>query len=293
MANIIDRPTTVIENITAPPQKLDEHILGSYSTLRWAMGGLGLILPPLLVVGGLSSVWWLSTPLDVQNSLSAYYHAGSAGSSCTALEGVYRDLFVGILTAISACLIIYSGFGKLEDWLLNFAGVFLAGVAFFPMGWPEQQLIASCRNAPEFRPFEASQFLGLPISLHAVSAVLFFMSITAVNIFTAMDTVKFLEKRAKDTSNRDLKSKLTRKAQFWRRIYRVVKFLMPISLGLVLLLSLFGVTGDRLILWIEWAGIWAFSLYWLIKSIEILRSGVDRAMIHGNIKRDPKSRALR
>ncbi len=109
-----------IRKISEPPPSLSKHILRSYSVLRWTMGVFGLILPPLLVLGGLSSLWWLSAPLEVQNSLSAYYHAGSADLGCTALEGVYRDLFVGLLAAISACLIIYSGFGRMSSKLLDF-----------------------------------------------------------------------------------------------------------------------------------------------------------------------------
>ena len=281
-----------IKKITAPPDSLEKHILQSYSTLRWAMGGLGILLPLLLVLGGLLSLWWISAPLDVQNSLSAYYHAGSAGLGCTALEGVYRDLFVGFLAAISACLIIYSGFGTLENWLLNFAGVFLAGVAFFPTGWPEKQLLNACTDISGFQSFEASRLLGLPISIHTASAVLFFISITAVNVYTAMDTVKLLEENAKKSQDPAQKLKLTQQAKFWRRVYSIVKFLMPIAIGFVLLLSLLGITGDRFILWIEWSGIWAFSLYWLIKSIEILRSGVDFKMIEGQVKRDSRDRQL-
>lgn len=282
MENFINRLTAFIEKITAPPESLGKHILRSYSTLRWAMVGLGLILPPLLVFGGLKSLWWLSSPLEVQNSLSAYYHAGSAGLGCTALEGVYRDLFVGILTAISACLIIYSGFGTLEDWLLNLAGVFLAGVAFFPTSWPEPQLLEVCTNTPNFQPFEASQLFGLPISIHTTSAVLFFFTITAVNVLTAMDTVKII----KDDQQK----------KFWRNIFRFARWLMPISIGLVLLLRLFTGTiiiGERIVLWIEWAGIWAFSFYWLLKSTEILSSGVDIDIIKDKIRRDPSDRKLK
>ncbi|MEO1182640.1 MAG: hypothetical protein AAFX51_17760, partial [Cyanobacteria bacterium J06636_28] len=70
-------------------------------------------------------------------------------------------------------------------------------------------------------------------------------------------------------------------------IFSVARFLMPISIGLVLLLWLAtgtSIIGDRLILWIEWAGIWAFSLYWLLKSIEILSSKVDVDMVNGRIE---------
>ena len=255
--------------LTDSPDHLDTHILRSYSVLRWCMSILGFILPLLLVFGGLNSWWWLAEPLPVQNSLSAYYHAGSI---CTSLDGVYRDLFVGCLAMIGICSVIYSGFGKLENWLLNIAGICLIGVAFFPMGWPEPQVLASCQAIPGFQVFEASKMLGLPLAIHFIAAIIFFIAIMVVNIYTAMDTVKLIE----DDDKRAL----------WTIIFSVARFLMPISIGLVLLLWLAtgtSIIGDRLILWIEWAGIWAFSLYWLLKSIEILSSKVDIDIATGKV----------
>ena len=253
----------------SPPPKLDEHILKSYSALRWIMTGLSFALPLLLVVGGLNSWWWISAPLEAQNSLSAYYHAGS---QCTAFAGVYRDLFVGILTAIGFCLIIYAGFGRLENWLLNVAGICLMGVAFFPMGWTEQQMIPAC-SQEAFEGFISSKLLGTSLSIHFASAILFFLTITLVNVLTAMDTVKAIT---------DFKKK-----RFWQNVFRYARFLMPISLGFVLLLRLFtgtSVVGDRFVLWLEWFGIWAFSFYWLLKSIEILTTKIDLDAINGSLQ---------
>lgn len=255
--------------LTDSPDHLDTHILRSYSVLRWCMSILGFILPLLLVFGGLNSWWWISEPLPVQNSLSAYYHAGS---SCTSLDGVYRDLFVGCLAMIGVCSVIYSGFGKLENWLLNIAGICLIGVAFFPMGWPEPQVLTSCQAISDFQIFEASKMLGLPLAIHFIAAIIFFIAIMVVNIYTAMNTVKLIEDDGKRA--------------FWTAIFSVARFLMPISIGLVLLMRLAtgtSIIGDRLILWVEWAGIWAFSLYWLLKSIEILSSKVDVDMVNGRI----------
>lgn len=144
---------TIMRNYNRP-ERLDMHILRSYSTLRWCMAVLAFMLPLLLVLGGINSLWWISSPLEIQNSLSAYYHAGSI---CVASEGVYRDLFVGILAAISFCLIAYTGFSPLENWLLNIAGVCLACVAFFPMDWPEPQILSVCQVTPSFAPFISSQ----------------------------------------------------------------------------------------------------------------------------------------
>lgn len=250
--------------IFSPPDNLDEHILRSYSVLRWFMVGFGFLLPLLLVVGGINSWWWLKEALPVQDSLSAYYHAGN---SCVPLQGVYRDLFVGLLAAIGFCLVIYTGFGKLENWLLNVAGVSLLGVAYFSTDWPNSAALETCRLIPDFQPYKASLLLGLPVSIHTFSAVVFFFAITLTNVFTALDTVEIID----DTSNKS----------FWRKVFKVFRFIMPVSLGIVFLLC----RGDRrLVLWLEWAGIWAFSFYWLLKSIEILGTKLDIDIINGKFE---------
>jgi hypothetical protein len=244
------------------------------------MCGFGFALPLLLIVGGLLRFGWLEAPLAVQDSLSAYYHAGHRlANSCTQFAGDYRDLFVGLLAAISFCLIIYTGFGKLENWLLNGAGLCLAGVAFFPTDWPGASVSGTCLAAnPGFQPFLASKLLGLPVSVHVVSAIGFFLLITLVNVLTAMDTVDIIQNRNKQ--------------EFWHRIFRVARWLMPMALGFVLALRLLTGTfliGKGLVLWLETAGILAFSFYWLLKSIEILSTRVDVAAVNGRLEwKSPK-----
>lgn len=228
------------------------------------MVGFGFVLPLLLVVGGINSWWWLKEALPVQDSLSAYYHAGNP---CIPHQGVYRDLFVGLLAAIGFCLVIYTGFGKLENWLLNIAGVSLLGVAFFSTDWPNSAVLEGCRLIPGFQPHKASLLLGFPVSVHTYLAVVFFLAITLTNVFTALDTVEIIDDRQQQS--------------FWRNVFKIFRFIMPVSLGIVFLLC----RGDkRLILWLEWAGIWAFSLYWLLKSLEILNTKLDIDIINGNFE---------
>ncbi|MEH2262469.1 hypothetical protein [Nostoc sp.] len=263
----------IVKQITDPPQ-LDKHILSSYSMLRWSMGILSLIFPLLLVVGGLVKLFWLSSPLEMQHSLSAYYHAGvNAETMCTAFAGVYRNLFVGILVALSLCLVIYKGFGKLEDWLLNVSGISLACVAFFPMGWPEEQMLSKCGN----EVFVGSKLLNLEIKLwgqdirlHFIAASIFFLMLILVNIFTAMDSVDVIEDPKKQT--------------FWRNIFSYARWVMPLSLLLVSVVCFLTKT-DYTVLWLEWIGIWAFSFYWLLKSFEIMQTKVDEDMIEGRVQR--------
>lgn len=244
---------------------LGKHVLKSYSALRWAMATLGFSLPPFLVVSGIMRFWWLPEPLPTQTSLSAYYHAGGG---CLTSYGVYRNLFIGFLCVIAACLIIYSGFSRLEDWLLNAAGVSLLLVALFPTSWSTadlgSMLAKKCGN--DFVPFDASTLLGTNVPIHYASAILFFLFIALANISTAYDSVKRIQ---------NSKSK-----HFWVKIYGAVRWIMPIGL-LISALAAMLLDRSRLVLAVEWGGIYAFSFYWAVKSVEILKTGVDYQWISG------------
>lgn len=238
--------------IFSTPANLDEHILGSYAVLRFYMIAFGFALPLILVIGG-SRSWFLKEALPVQTSLSSYYHAGSA---CIHSQGAYRDLFVGLLTAIAFSLIIYRGFGSLENWLLNLAGLGLLGVAYFPTDWPKSpDAIKGCHLLSHFNAIHVP---GTPISLHIFSAVMFFLAITLVNTLTSHDTISLIDN--------------PRQKQFWDKVFKWVRWIMPAALITTLF---FFYRDSRLVLWIEWAGIWAFSVYWLIKSIEIFTTKLE------------------
>lgn len=139
-------------------EQLRNHITRTYIIMRWGMAILAILLPFILWLGGLVQ----GTPL--QDSMSAYYHAG---------DGVMRDGFVGILFVISALLILYKGFTSIENMALNVAGVCLLGVAVFPMAW-------ECGEA-------CSAF-----SIHGIAAVSFFLVIAYVCLFRARDTLRLI-----------------------------------------------------------------------------------------------------
>lgn len=71
-------------------------------------------LPVLLLVGSALAFFWLGA---IETSISAYY------------LGPIRDLFVGVMLATAACMVVYKGTSVLEDYSLNvagFCGVFVA-----------------------------------------------------------------------------------------------------------------------------------------------------------------------
>jgi hypothetical protein len=87
--------------------------------------------------------------------------------------------------------------------------------------------------------------------------------LSPTNLLTALDSVETIGDRERK--------------EMWRNLFRVFRFIMPVSLGFVLLFF----RGDRrLVFWLEWVGIWAFSLYWLLKSIEIISTKLDVDIIN-------------
>ena len=146
-------------------KNLRDHVVATYLTLRIGVAALALALPLLLSVGGL-----LLADLELQTSMSAYYHAG---------YGAMRNVFPGVLIAVAAFLVLYKGFTAFENWALNLAEVFLIGVALVPMEW-------NCKTCSGF-------------SAHGTFAVLFFLAIAYVCIFRAWDTLGLI--RDKDRAS--------------------------------------------------------------------------------------------
>ena len=90
------------------------QIMETYFFLRLGMALLAFAFPLVLWLGGS----WMG--IHIRESLSAYYHTEM------------RDAFVGILFAIGLCLLLYKGFSRREDWLLNTAGVLAMAIALIP-----------------------------------------------------------------------------------------------------------------------------------------------------------------
>ena len=142
---------------TTNAPSLQEHIRGTYRTLRLGIGGMGIALPVILGVGGA-----LLDREPLRGSMSAYYYSGNL-----------RDVFVGGLIAIGVALVLYKGFSRREDWALNAAGVLAAGVALVPTGAP---------GSPS----------GGSAALHGGLAVGFFACIAYVCLFRASDTLSLI-----------------------------------------------------------------------------------------------------
>jgi hypothetical protein len=88
----------------------------TYGYLRWLL----ICLPALLFVVTVATALQQG---ELEASISAYY------------GGPVRDVFVGCLVAVAACLVAYRGAGLLEDYTLNGAGFYALFVALVPTGF--------------------------------------------------------------------------------------------------------------------------------------------------------------
>lgn len=126
----------------------DDGFEKSYVGMRLVIGGLGVLLPLLLVIVDAAL---LTDPLSVRGSMSAYYHSPA------------RDLFVGGLSACGITLVTYM-FWKWWTWdflLSLLGGLGVLGVATFPTGRPRPDGFSgdlSCDDAsPDIPPCTALQ----------------------------------------------------------------------------------------------------------------------------------------
>ena len=162
-------------------------------------------------------------------SLSAFYWLSQSPPADS--NALLRNWFVGSLVAVGTCLIIYRGYGNLENWLLNFAGLAAAVVAFDPMPWP---------------PLHEDS-----LHVHYTAAVVFFLLIAAVIWFCARDTLAAI-------ASAQVRAR-------WASTYKI----FAIAMLVVPLAGYLFATRDHQTIWIEALGVWVFSAYWFVKTYEL------------------------
>jgi hypothetical protein len=237
-------------------RNLRGQVLSTYSNLRYGLAIIGFVLPPFLVVIG---KYWYG--IAWKESMSAYYWAGSDVEGpwrswltdrsffkvlldvLAGLDGdtPMRSWFVGILFVLGIFLYLYKGFSTSENYLLNGAGLSALGVALFPMCNPE----TTC-----------SAFLFRGFSLHGLFAIVSFVCIAWVALTCANDTLKKLP--LEDQAKSDAYGWWYKRLGWGMIILTVGAFIVTTVLG-----------DPKLIFYVEALNMWAFALYWLIKSNEL------------------------
>lgn len=189
----------------------------AYLYLSLGIGLIAVALPILLVVAG---------GYQAHDSMSSFYHD---------TVGPTRDILVGSLCAVGVFLFLFHGLSKVENWLLNLAGIAIIAVAVIPS------------------PGDTGYGSAL---IHRGSAIVFFVLIGIVAIFLSKGRIK------------DIKDE--RKKLWFKAAYNVAGAAMVAVPGIVAILQY--APGSRIaghwVLLTEWAGIWTFSAYWFLKTFE-------------------------
>jgi hypothetical protein len=239
------------------PIDLSEHMLATYQTLRVVLVIVALAFPWVLWIGGR----FVFDHIPLQASMSNYYHASSAsidkrnfdirtGAAPDPLNsgrGVMRNWFVGVLFAISGLLAVYKGFRPAEDLALNLAALFAVLIALVPNAWEGR---------------------GTP--WHGIVAVAFFLCIAYVCIFAASATLPLVE-------DEDRRKRL-------HRVYKTLGWVMVASPAIAAVLSYFRPFNGRFIFLAEASGVYAFGLYWLVKTLEIRQTNADERAASGELQ---------
>jgi len=222
------------------PDTHSTELVHSYTRVRFALGMLGLLMPVVLILGGIFDDLRPDATLKsgIEPTISDFYHT------------TYRDVFVGSLCAIGVFLISYRGYRREpneiidDDWLATIAGLAAFVVAFFPNG-------AGGDRASMMQVHFGS---AAAETLHYAAAFVFFSSLAAFCFF------KF--------------AKTDRQGRRW--IYQACGTVIIGALILTMVAVYFRkltdgagkvfVEDNNLIFWFEAVGIWAFALSWLVKS---------------------------
>ena len=155
------------------------------------------------------------------------------------------DVFVGLLFFLGLALYLYKGFTDFENYALNIAGGSLVMAALIP----------------------APYISDGNFSWHYVFAFVFFAFMAYVCIFRASDTLNLM-------SNETLKN-------IFHRIYRLMGYAI---VALILSLLLQKILGTRLyIFYFEAIAVIVFGSYWIVKSLEIRKTGFERSALEGKL----------
>lgn len=210
------------------PNPEPDPMVISYLKLRRAIGILGVTLPAFLLLG--SVIFGKCT--QVQDSISHYYFT------------IMGDLLVGILCAVAIFLLSYRGYEKIDNISSSLAGFFALCVALLATSH-DPDAACTVRFLPD---------LSWRISIHYISAALFFITLSYISIFL------FTKSKGVKTAKKLLRNK----------IYVTCGIVMLIAIVLIFALKVFPAFGDLLaklkpVFWLEWIALIAFGTSWLVK----------------------------
>jgi len=228
-----------------------KHILATYSNLRIGVAVVALAFPLILWFGP----QLLGIKLELQPSMSAYYHTPM------------RNAFVGILFIVGSFLYAYRGYTLWEDKLLNVAGILAIGIAVFPTG-------INC-SPDDLACLERAKLIFTSPKLHGFCAVGFFICISLVTL-SFRPTLDLVQ-------NQTTKKALT-------YTYIALAALMIVLPLIAAYLSYYSPeNGRHVIFWVEFAAVYVFATYWMVKSFEVKETALEMMLAISEASTDVKA----
>ena len=138
------------------PTIRERSLIISYLAMRRLIGGLGILLPVIVVIGGI--VLGHAGP---QFTISSYYYTNM------------RDCYIGILSGVALFLLSYRGYERIDDIISTLAGMFAIGLILFPTSLSSGQ------------PVKVGVFLlddDISGVIHAIFGGLFFLALSFISI---------------------------------------------------------------------------------------------------------------
>lgn len=238
----------MLKSKITPPDLAVEHkkkeaenkIVVNYLTIRKIVGWLGILLPLILIL----IAYLLPGCNVVQSSISDYHNT------------IARDIFVGLLCAISLFLFSYKGYEPIDSWLANITGVLGFVVAFFPT----YIKVNCCSIYPmsiKWSKGDYWPYASWVTTVHLTSAAIFLLLLGVYSfvLFTRTD---------KDQNSRG------RRKYIRNGIYRACGIIIVISVAILGVYIWKFETEQRdydyhIIILFETIALWAFGFSWLVK----------------------------
>jgi len=212
----------------------------SFLILRRTVGILGVSLPAILILGA----YIVGGCTQIQESISHYYYT------------TMRDVLVGILFSIAIFLISYRGYEPKDNIATTLAGIFAICVALFPTTQNQDPACTVYYIDP----------CTIRIYIHYGSAVLLFTTLAYISFFLFTRGPKSKNKR-----------KLLRNKIF--RTSGIVLMLVVVLIALIRTVPTLESSLNRYnaIFWIEWVGLIAFGVSWMIKGKLLFKDYVENS----------------